>query len=311
MNSDKKKHRTAENPNPGQDPDSGSASTPEESHSTLGEKLRRARSAKGVSLEEAAAATRIHLSSLEALEGNHARHLPAQVFTRGFVRIYAGYLGLDPDQALRLHVEEQGLPTTSTTDKINIQELLASEEMAEAPHTLTGNHVFFLLLMLVLGFLVYWGYNSYFRPLPSPAPFGPEASLFGFPDESAPPPEPDPPFLDKDQAVVDHPAAAIPATRKIDPDPAPRRVAPIGITGPVESPYVLAAHFLEETWVRIQVDDQPAEQLYFYPGNTRTWQAAEKLEIRIGNAGGVELSLNNSSLPTLGRSGQIVDLRFP
>ncbi|HET98750.1 MAG TPA: helix-turn-helix domain-containing protein, partial [Desulfurivibrio alkaliphilus] len=193
MTSNQHKRRHPDTPGPEQGPTSGSSPHDGEGQANLGEKLRRARSAKGVSLEEAAAATRIHLSSLEALEGKPSRHLPAPVFTRGFVRIYASYLGLDPDQALRLHIEEQGLPAAATTDKVNIQELLASEDMAEAPRSLTGNHVFILLLLLVLGFLAYWGFNSYFRPLPPVTTLVPEVEPGAYPDENAPPPEPPPP----------------------------------------------------------------------------------------------------------------------
>ncbi|MFH7320696.1 helix-turn-helix domain-containing protein [Desulfurivibrio sp. D14AmB] len=346
MTSEQNKRRPPDSTVPKQDLAPGS-SHDSEGKPTLSEKLRRARSAKGVSLEEAAAATRIHLSSLEALEGKPTRHLPAPVFTRGFVRIYANYLGLDPDQALRLHIEEQGLPTTTTTDKINIQELLAAEDMAEAPRGLTGNHVFILLLLLVLGFLAYWGYNSYFRPLPPVTTLAPETELGAYPDENAPPPEPPPPFLER--AEVESPVPAAPAAPTSPPPPAANREAAApGYPAPVQPPaparvesprpeptafqpvrvepprpealaaqppatptHVLAAHFIEETWVRIQVDDQPPRQLFFQPGDLRVWRARERVEIRIGNAGGVELAYNDSPVAPLGRSGQIVDLSFP
>ncbi|MBI2756284.1 MAG: DUF4115 domain-containing protein [Chloroflexi bacterium] len=63
---------------------------------TLGETLRQARLDLGVSLAEAEDATRIRRRHLEALEGEDWANLPPPVYTRGFVRTYAEYLGLNP-----------------------------------------------------------------------------------------------------------------------------------------------------------------------------------------------------------------------
>ncbi len=62
---------------------------------TLGETLRQARLDKGVSLADAARETRIRRGYLEALEAEDAAALPPAVYTRGFLRTYAEYLGLN------------------------------------------------------------------------------------------------------------------------------------------------------------------------------------------------------------------------
>lgn len=62
---------------------------------TLGETLRQARLDKGVSLADAARETRIRRSYLEALEAEDAANLPPAVYTRGFLRTYAEYLGVN------------------------------------------------------------------------------------------------------------------------------------------------------------------------------------------------------------------------
>lgn len=63
---------------------------------SIGEKLRSAREAQGKSLQEASAATRIKPSYLEALEAERFAELGGNVYAKGFLRSYAGYLGLDP-----------------------------------------------------------------------------------------------------------------------------------------------------------------------------------------------------------------------
>jgi cytoskeletal protein RodZ len=64
---------------------------------TFGEKLRSAREESGIGLDEIAAATKISPRYLDALERDDFEHLPGDVFTKGFVRAYAGQIGLDPD----------------------------------------------------------------------------------------------------------------------------------------------------------------------------------------------------------------------
>jgi hypothetical protein len=66
---------------------------------TIGEKLRDARTDRGVELAEVERATKVRLKFLEAMEGDRWEELPAPVYARGFLDIYARYLGLD-QQAL-------------------------------------------------------------------------------------------------------------------------------------------------------------------------------------------------------------------
>jgi cytoskeleton protein RodZ len=70
---------------------------------TLGETLRQARLDKGVSLADAARETRIRRSYLEALEAEDMAALPPMVYTRGFLRSYAEYLGLSPEAMVDLY----------------------------------------------------------------------------------------------------------------------------------------------------------------------------------------------------------------
>jgi cytoskeletal protein RodZ len=69
----------------------------------LGETLRQARLDKGVSLADAARDTRIRRAYLEALESEDPASLPAAVYTRGFLRSYAEYLGLSPQAMVDLY----------------------------------------------------------------------------------------------------------------------------------------------------------------------------------------------------------------
>jgi cytoskeleton protein RodZ len=70
---------------------------------SIGEALRSAREAQGKSLEDAAAATRIRSSYLEALEQEHFEQLGGNVYAKGFLRSYAKFLGVDPAPLLEAY----------------------------------------------------------------------------------------------------------------------------------------------------------------------------------------------------------------
>lgn len=68
----------------------------------VGQKLQRARLEQGFSLEQATAATHIRLGYLEAIEDGNLDSLPSYTQARGFLRVYADFLKLDPGLILDL-----------------------------------------------------------------------------------------------------------------------------------------------------------------------------------------------------------------
>ena len=68
-----------------------------------GDILRHERMKKGLTLEKAAAQSRIKLAVLEAIESSQTSEIPS-VYLRGHIRHYAIFLGIDPQQLDR-HME--------------------------------------------------------------------------------------------------------------------------------------------------------------------------------------------------------------
>jgi helix-turn-helix protein len=64
----------------------------------IGSDLQRARTRREIELPEVEAATRIRARFLSAIEDEDWGALPGGVYTRGFIRTYAAYLGLDGDR---------------------------------------------------------------------------------------------------------------------------------------------------------------------------------------------------------------------
>ena len=75
---------------------------------SLPDRLSMAREKKGVDLVRAERDTKIRVRYLSALEQGDYRDLPGAVYTKGFLRNYAIYLGLDPEDVLRQWRRERG-----------------------------------------------------------------------------------------------------------------------------------------------------------------------------------------------------------
>ena len=71
---------------------------------SFGAWLRRQREVRGISLREIAETSRISLRYLEALEQDRFDLLPAPLFAKGFLREYAKFVGLDPDEVVNYYL---------------------------------------------------------------------------------------------------------------------------------------------------------------------------------------------------------------
>ena len=68
---------------------------------TLGQILKEAREKKSATASQAAAATRMKIQTIEALERDDFSRIAAPMYARGFIKLYAEYLGLDPAPLIR------------------------------------------------------------------------------------------------------------------------------------------------------------------------------------------------------------------
>jgi cytoskeletal protein RodZ len=136
----------------------------------FGERLKREREMREVSLEEITSATRIGTRFLEALESEDWNKLPGGVFNRGFVRAVARYLGLDEESLLAEYDLARGRPGVSQTPGPAARR--ASELAARVATALL---TVLVLLVLVVGGYVGWRHLRTLRALPETSPAPPAA----------------------------------------------------------------------------------------------------------------------------------------
>jgi cytoskeleton protein RodZ len=100
---------------------------------TLGEKLKKLRSERRMSLTEASRQTRIQAKYLEYLEEGLYDKLPADVYVRGFLRSYAEFLGVDDrilvklyekEQEIQKNIDKRKFPKTEKKETINVSSFI-------------------------------------------------------------------------------------------------------------------------------------------------------------------------------------------
>jgi len=77
-----------------------------------------------------------------------------------------------------------------------------------------------------------------------------------------------------------------------------------------EKSFSLEIRAIEETWVQIQIDDQSKTEALFKPGEGNSYQATHRIELLIGNAGGVDVVFNGKKLERFGGRGEVSALVF-
>lgn len=78
-----------------------------DSGASFGTWLRRQREAREISLRQIAERTKISMRYLQAMEDDRFEVLPAPVFAKGFLREYARYVGLSPDDVVNHYLSVQ------------------------------------------------------------------------------------------------------------------------------------------------------------------------------------------------------------
>lgn len=282
---------------------------------TLGSLLRTSREERHIDLDAVVKATKVRRHYLEALENEEWEKLPSQVFVKGFLQSYAEFLGLDKEIVLDYYLK--AVPRERYEPHV-LQSISTQSTMWRRIITIS------LLVMVLIGVIIYVRGNKIsiigkaFRYLDTRSVteqrevkteredgkipdeevteevFSGEAKIeseqgeeitTGTEGESA-----------QDTVVAPEEAAAVKEADDEQP-PSPR--------------FVLTASVIARTWLSIAVDHEPVKEYLFQAGETFRWTAEEGFDVLVGNAGGIEFSLNGSPIGDLGSEGKVVRLKLP
>lgn len=264
----------------------------------FGDKLRREREMRGVTLAEIAESTKISTRNLKALEEEQFELLPGGVFNRGFVRSYARFLGLNEEQTVADYVaasKEQEAPP----DKFPLE---IHEREDDSPPLNPKRSIVPVLLAIVALILVIsgWAYWMKHKPLHTEVSEQPAASATqeqfasasAQPNTSLSPTQPAKPEEPKPANVGD----------RVDGNDVQDQNGAISI--------VIKAR--QDSWISVAADGEVLWEGTLYANAERTIQAkaGKELVLKTGNAAGIEVSYNGKPLGALGGEKEVRTLTF-
>lgn len=252
---------------------------------SFGEYLRCEREARGIELHDVYVSTRIPVWILDAIERNEFHRLPSRFFRNSFVRQYASAVGLDQDEIANAFAEaypEVDADTYQPQPPSTIFDAKSAQTLARVTEGLTeylrrnsallsvglGILVLTLILLTVL-----------------------DSSIESHQQAGTPPP-----FKNTHQVELKN------RTQQESHGPPTKfSVSP--------SKQVLPVHVeiraTDTVWVRATRDGRRAWEHTLRAGQRKFISAGNSIRLIVGNAGGIELTLNGQLIPPIGERGQV------
>jgi cytoskeleton protein RodZ len=267
------------------------------SEPTVGARLRAAREAQPLSLTQISAELRIEPKFLTALEEDRLDEFPAPVFTKGYLKQYGGLLGLDISDLLAQYYRQVDVRDVPVVHHKPIR--LRDDDQIR--HWLAAT----VVLCAVCGGLAAWWIS---QPDAEPIVVQRAAEPAG---EQRPPTRPIaivPPASEAQASSVDEfvaePTVDEPTVEESTSPPAPAPAEAIAAADSVQ----IEVSFAEDCWT--EITDANGERLFYGLGSAGArsrFSANLPISIFLGNAGGVELSLdgNRYAIPAGSRQGNL------
>jgi cytoskeletal protein RodZ len=263
----------------------------------FGDRLRREREMRGITLEEITESTKISRRHLEALEGEHFDQLPGGVFNKGFVRAYARFLGIDGDQAVADY-------SAASNEQPEPEDKFPLEIHQEPNRDLNPRRSYLPLAFAVaalVGVLVGYGFWLKSRPHTNESAAGTTQQALPAAATTGPPVNSSTPVAESAPPVNQAAAAASPSQ--------PAQAAPEKPVKP-EKVFVVQVKAKEDSWVSIVADGKSVMERVLTADKKKKIKAGKVLILRTGNAGGIEVSFNGVSLGSLGNENEPRTLTF-
>jgi cytoskeleton protein RodZ len=300
----------------------------------IGETLRRERLRRNMDLETISRELKISAKFLEAIEDEKFERLPGGVFAKSFVRQYAHVLGLDEEEMAN-EVQRQTQPADAPQFVQNVQNVTPSTQPIVLPKveewdsvgesrfhissSLTALALVVVVMMGCAGVYSWWqrtrhtvSVSAHDKAPSVAAPVAKQAAAETVPPTPAPVP---------DQSVANRAAAPAPATANADapttappvqpaaaPETSPAAATPLAGTNTPPNPNAtvhVELTAVEAAWVSVKADGKYVFSGTIEANQSRTVEATSTVLLRLGNAGGVNVTLNGKPIGTVGPKGQV------
>ncbi len=248
----------------------------------VGAYLRTIRESRGLTLEDVASVTRIGKNYLLAIEEGTFEKLPSSTYIKGFLRVYASYLGLSSDEIIA-RFEPVTASRTATAHEQSSSGLSNEKRMCPKVGGRGRWLTSLALLALVIAAAYLFGEKpERTNPAPLSAPVTPTATQ----------------------------VAAIQPARSTSTSPLPpvavvtsQAVPPASGTSSFPG-IILRLKVNQDSLLSITIDDSITQQYDLKAGDLIEWKAERQFALDLGNAGGVEAEFNGRALKPFGEKGR-------
>jgi len=243
----------------------------------IGKILKEAREARGLTLEEVEDSIKIRTKYIQAMEEEHFEILPGgPVYVRGFLKNYGRFLGLEVEELLGACQKRFSWPEPPESAG-SPEQKKPLPPMARAGGGVGSRRLIALALAAaVAGIALFALLSTGFPGL---------NGLAGNSDRQ-------------------------PYTARSPDDRGPGRSAPPAGPELATGVNLMLDVKSSRSWMQVVVDGSPAFQGELGAGQSKNFEAKDKIYIRLGNAGAVEVTLNGQKLGYLDGPGVVVDREF-
>ena len=239
--------------------------------SAIGMTLKEARNKKAVSLEDVHAKTKIHPRVLQLLEDEKFDKLPSPLFVKSFLKAYAEFLEINPQELLQTYEKEgqkepeQVLFIKSTAQRVNLSPRF-DKKLLVIPGILAA--VFLILFVLVGMFKAVGGWISKAKT-PASVHKTTVSKTSRSPSAS--------PKIVSSEWLYQVSQGDFPKLNE-------------------KTPLQLKIHAQNDVWLRVTCDGKVLFESILKKGANETWEAEKAIELWTGNASNMQLSINGTAL---------------
>lgn len=243
----------------------------------LGDILREEREKQNLTVKDVEMGTSIRALYISAIEENNYDILPGEVYLKGFIKTYAGFLNLNGSEMIDLYKKQQS--DLKKDNDIPVEEIVNEPKFEKQPvqefNTLEKpkfkkNLFIGFATLVVIGGIVYFG--------------------FGLDSEQ----------VDKKLPVAEKQVSV--KTEKVEKIETNNINQMKGVA--------ITAKYTGDCWTQIEADNKTIYEGTAKNGDVLSWQADNNIVVRVGNAGAVEINHNGKNMGRLGSSGDVVTKKF-
>lgn len=265
----------------------------------FGERFKREREKRKITLDDVAKATKIGARLLQAIEEEKFDQLPGGMFNKAFVRSYARHLGLNEDQAAAEYTEiyRAKHPVDPLADPDaegrKILEQRAARVRQERPRLerVPWRKAAAALLLVAFGFAVWGSYWRFIKSSNRAEARKQKPAKVAEPPRQAPVPQ-----------VVE-------ASAPTESQPQPTQAA-LENSQPAPGSFEVLIRAREDSWIHIKVDGRDLPEETLAANTEKSIHANSEVVVKAGNVGAVDFWFNGQKLPAQGELDQVKTIAF-